>query len=443
MAILARELIINADFGPAPRHDLRRWRDMAGAVNKIKDIVTYVDKWYVDSTNVLHIFSKVYPYQQFVWQENKPNRQTATRYYYIYRNPKLRPIFEKFFGISVEAHFVLGTLTWINYKQFLGIDYPPGVFDPRFMVTLKDFDAFVVHYSQPMDVLRKMLLDSKERKMNEEFLFYFDSLRRYPMIFTKLKGKDSYICPVPTYLFWRVTDGVYYELLNQKGFDQAIGDGFKDYIGEVLAENQYPKSVQIIDADIFIRASFPKPDWIITKGHCAAFVECKAKRMTLKARTDLNASPATDEQLEKLAESVIQCYLAVIDAKNKSYKELAAIKTIYPIVVNMENWYIYGDMMSRLRTKVLEVARRKGIDEQIIRDLPYLTLSAQEFETLSVLLKSYSLEDIIQPFFDDPKYFQWQFITYLFDIFPKEARGYTLFGDNAIDVALSKLKVPS
>lgn len=441
LAILARELIINAPLtSGSSLHDLRNWKDIASAVNKVKAIDEGVSKKYVSQQNVLHILSKIYPHQQFVWQENKPNKQTMTRYYYIYRNDELRPIFEKFFGISVETHFVLGALAWLNYKQFLGLTYPPSGFDKNFTVTLEDYNLFLKHYAISLEELREELQSSTERKMNAEFFYYFDSLRRYPMILTKLNGVDSHICPVPTYLYWRVTDGIYYELVNEKGFDQAIGKGFKDYIGEVLAEQSYPTDIKVIDADKFISESLPKPDWILVQSETCAFVECKAKRMTLEARTDINVNPATETQLEKLAESIIQCYLAVLDAKERSYKQLGLMKTIFPMVVTMENWYIFGDVMALLDVKVKAVATKKGVDWTFIKDHPYLVLSAQEFETMSVLMKSKNLSEIVSPFLSDKKYEQWQFETYLFDKFPEESKSYELFKDNAIDIALAKLK---
>lgn len=443
LAILARELIINSTPSSLSLlHDLRQWKDVASAINKVKAIDEEISKRYVNQQNVLHMLSKLFPHQQFVWQENRPNKQTITRYYYIYRNPKLRPIFENFFGLSVEAHFVIGALAWLNYKKFLGLTYPPSGFDKGFTVTMQDYELFLKHYAISLDNLKQKLQDPTERKMNAEFFYYFDSLRRYPMVLTKLNGVDSHICPVPTYLYWRVTDGIYYELVNEKGFDQAIGDGFKDYIGEVLGEQAYPKSIQVIDADQFIAKKLPKPDWIVVQSDTCAFVECKAKRMTLEARTDINLNPATEEQLEKLAESIIQCYLAILDASARSYKELGSMKKIYPIVVTMENWYIFGDIMALLRKKVEKVAADKGVDRKLIESMPYLVLSSQEFETLSVILKSKTLDEIIEPFLSDGKYEQWQFATYLFDAFPQESKGYQLFKDNAIDIALAKLKRP-
>ena len=440
LAILARELIINStQTSLVLPHDFRNWTNIANAMNKLKAIENHIDTQRVNQDNVLHIVSKLFPVQQFVWQENRPNKQTLTRYYYIYRNPKLRPIFEKFFGISVEKHFILGTMAWINFMKFLGLDYPPQ-FDGQFNVTLTDYDKFLKHYSLTFDEMKQRLEDPDERRLDHEFFYYFDSLKKYPMIFTKVGGKPTYICPVPTYLFWRVTDGVYYELCNEKGFDQAIGDGFKDYIGEVLREQAYPETINIIDADIFVKASLPKPDWIFVSDSHAAFIECKAKRMRLDARMDINLSPGTVEQLEKLGQSVVQCYLAIQDAHKQSYEELKFVKKIYPIVVTMENWYVYGDIMAQLDIKAREIAATKGIDEQFINNSPYLVLSSQEFELLSVMLKTRSLEDILEPFFTNNKYHEWQFTSYLFDAFPNEPENYRVFNNNVLDEVLELLK---
>src|SRR6266702_404635 len=221
VAVLARELIINSRPSSLMLlHDLRQWNKLANAINMLKAIDEYIAQSYVDQGNVLHLISKIFPHQQFVWQENKPNIQTMTRYYYIYRNPKVRKIFEKYFGLSVEAHFILGMMAWANYKNFLGIEYPP-TFDTRFKLTNADYELFLKHYALTLEELQKRLQDPQERKMGPEFFYYFDSLRRYPMILTKINGKESHICPVSTYLYWRVTDGIYYELINEKGFDQG------------------------------------------------------------------------------------------------------------------------------------------------------------------------------------------------------------------------------
>ncbi len=440
VAILARELIINSTpTSLTLLHDFRSWNDIANAMNKLKAIENRIDTDRVNQGNVFHIISKLFPVQQFVWQENKPNKQTLIRYYYIYRNPKLRPIFENFFGISVEKHFMLGCIAWINFIKFLGLDYPPQL-DEKFNVTLADYDKFLKHYSLTLEEIKQHLGDPDERKLDQDFFYYFDSLKKYPMILTDVGNKPAYICPVPTYLFWRVTDGIYYELCHEKGFDQAIGDGFKDYIGEVLKEQAYPETINVIDADIFIKASLPKPDWIFVNDTQAAFIECKTKRMRLDARTDINLSPGTLEQIEKLGESVIQCYLAIQDANKQSYEELKTVKKIYPIVVTMENWYVYGDVMAQLGIKVREIAATKDIEEKFIDDNPYIVLSSQEFELLSVMLKTRSLESILEPFLTDTKYHEWQFTSYLFHAFPNEPENYKVFDDNILDTVLKALE---
>lgn len=440
-ATLVRELVINSTATSLTLpHDLRRWHDLASAVNKLKEIDEYISKNFLNQGNLMHALSKVVSHQQFVWQENRPNRQTMTRYYYIYRHARLRPIFEQYFGISVEAHFVLGTVAWMHYINYLSLDYPPSIVLPGVSLANTDYDLFLKSYSLPLEELKRRLNDPQERRMDSALFYYFDSLKRFPMILTRLNGKPSHICPVPTYLYWRVTDGIYYELVNENGFDQAIGSAFKDYCGEVLHAQPYSRAVKIIDADCYIDPNLPKPDWLIIDENAVAFVECKAKRMTLTARSDVNFNPATDEQLRKLAESVIQCYLALDNAKRKSYRELQAATKYFPVVVTMENWYVFGDVMGKLDQKVKELASQKGLDHQIISSNPYLVLAAQEFEAVSVLLRSVALADIVEPFLTDVKYHQWQFTSYLQDVFPEKIKNFQVFESSLLDIVIDRLK---
>jgi hypothetical protein len=328
LAILARELIINSTSTSLTLpHDLRRWNDLARAVNKLKNIDEYIPKHFLNQGNLMHALSKVVSYQQFVWQENRPNRQTMTRYYYIYRHPRLRPIFEQYFNISVEVHFVLGTAAWMHYSNYLGLDYPLSIDLPGTNLTDTDYNSFLKSYCLPLEELKRRLNDPQERRVDSASFYYFDSLKRFPIFLTRLDGNPSHVCPVPTYLYWRVTDGIYYELVNERGFDQAIGSAFKDYCGEVLNAQSYSRSVTVIDADSYIDSNLPKPDWLIIDEDSTAFVECKAKRMTLAARSNVNFSPATDEQLKKLAEAVIQCYLALVNARGSTTRYFPAIRT--------------------------------------------------------------------------------------------------------------------
>jgi hypothetical protein len=437
MAVLARELIIEGVL-TGPRHDLRQWKDLAAAVNKLKDIDEYISQHYVNQSNVEHIVTKVMAHQQFIWQENRPNRQTFNRYYFIYQHPQLRSIFEKFFGMSVEKYYAFAMITWGNYINNLGLNYPPNINLPKLGGTAADYELFIKHYALPLDELRKRLTDPSERHFGDDFFYYYDTLKTYPMILTEINGQPSHVCPVPTYLFWRTTDGIYYELVNEKGFGQALGEAYKSYIGEVLNQQTYSRKVTVLDADTYIKAELPKPDWLFIESDQAGFIECKAKRMTISAKNEMTLDTVTASQLTKLAESVVQCYKAIIDAKQRSYKELAGVKRYYPIVVTLESWFIQSSVSEKLEELVQKLATADGLDPKFLAKHPYIVVSSHEFENFVARLCDNQVGDIIEPYFDPTKYDRWAFDTYLRQAFPLK-KAYKLFPKNHIDIALEKI----
>ncbi len=439
MTVLAREVVINSATAGYTK-DLRKLRDFASALNKVKDIDNYIGEHYVDQGNVLHILSKLMSHQQFVWQENRPNHQTWNRYFTIYQHEQVRPIFEKFFGITVEKFFVFSMLVWYNYTQFLGMFYPPNIQMEQIGATLADYDLFIKNYSLPLDELRAKLADTtEERHLEPDFFYYYDSLKKYPLILSEMEGKPSHICPVPTYLYWRTTDGIYYELIGERGFDQALGEAFKNYIGDVINKQTYSRSVVVLDADTYIKPELPKPDWIFIDTDTALFIECKSKRMTMSAKTEPSYTPITEAQLKKLAESIIQCYKSIVDADKRNYKDLSKVKGLYPAVVTLESWYVVGDIAAKLKTEVLKEATRQSIGNEIIEEHPYLVLSAQDFENLVSVLRTKPLGEIIPPFFADPQYDEWQFDSYLGHVYPSESKGYKLFSKNFLTETIEKM----
>jgi hypothetical protein len=438
LAVLSRELIINSPLEGYSK-DLRKKRDLASALNKVKAIDDYIGEHFVNQSNIMHVVSKVMAHQQFVWQENRPNHQTWNRYYYIYQHKDVRPIFEKYFGISVEVFYCFSMIAWHNYTQFLGLNYPPNIQMEKIGATLDDYKLFIKNYALPLDELRTKLTDKAERHIDYDFFYYYDSLKKYPLILTKIDGQDTHICPIPTYLYWRTTDGVYYELLGQKGFDQALGEAFKTYIGEVINKQKYSRSLVTLDGDTFIAKGLPKPDWIMIDTDTALFIECKSKRMTIDAKNEHSFTPVTEAQLQKLAESVIQCYKALIDALQRKYTELSKVKNFYPMVVTLETWYIVGDIAAKLKAEVLKEASKAKIGSEIIEKYPYIVVSAHEFENSIIIIRNEKLGTIIPPFFDDKQYDEWQFDTYLSHVYPKTIGEHKLFDKNFLTEAIEKI----
>jgi hypothetical protein len=48
------------------------------------------------------------------------------------------------------------------------------------------------------------------------------------------QGNDAFVCPLVTLLYWRFTGGLYYEFVGVSEFANEFGEGFQNYVGDVI-----------------------------------------------------------------------------------------------------------------------------------------------------------------------------------------------------------------
>ena len=92
-------------------------------------------------------------------------------------------------------------------------------------------------------------------------------MRLYPLIKMTYQGKnDSIGCPIPTLFFWRVTSGLYYDIVGHKSFNRAFGKSFEDYVGAVLNKVYNQTKFDIIKETKYIvsKSTEDTVDWILT-----------------------------------------------------------------------------------------------------------------------------------------------------------------------------------
>jgi len=261
------------------------------------------------------------------------------------------------FGIDLDKYFLISLLLWNNYNQYLGFNYPPKLYLEKANISMNDYDNFLKKYALKLVDIKTLLKTEPEYQIDETFFHKYDSLRRYPLILTEISGTPTHICPIPTYLFWRTTDGIYYDLFDSlrtdkakfNEFSKALGNAYSCYVGELLEKQNYNRKVIAYDADKQIPFGDSKPDWFLVDSFSALFVECKTKRMLISAKTDFEYSKLTESELVILGEAVKQNYKAILDAGKRGYQFLIGVGKIFPIIVTMENWYIFGDIAAKLK----------------------------------------------------------------------------------------------
>ena len=132
----------------------------------------------------------------------------------------------------------------------------------------------------------------------------------------KHKGVETIVCPLPTLLFWRMTDGVYYEIYSHTNFGAYYGSAFEAYVGSVIAKSQHDHRFTVYPEEKYTIGKHEKRtvDWIIDDESATAFIECKTKRLRLAAKAELSSEEELDKELEIAAGFVAQVYRTIHDS---------------------------------------------------------------------------------------------------------------------------------
>jgi hypothetical protein len=225
---LCTELILNASEANTCPKTLKTWSWFAGAVNKLKSLENDIYKNLVGKENILVEVHRI-AHRQFPWQVGRPNNIFITRYFKIYSHPALAEILYRKLDLATQELFYIGFAFLGVYLDHFSLFYPPQIEIPR--ITIETLEKFLKHFSLDVTSLRQRLIADQE--MNEKFAYAYSSLRAYPLIRMTYQDKDSVACPLPTLFFWRLTNGVYYELYNEEGFAEAFGAAFQGYVGRL------------------------------------------------------------------------------------------------------------------------------------------------------------------------------------------------------------------
>lgn len=412
MAVLAKEVIINSQkYGS--RKSFLHWHFLSGAVNDLKSLENSITGIYVDKNNILSEVHRI-SHRQFKWQ-HPPDMNTIARYFVIFNDSKLNEIIKNKVGLSVEKIYLIGVAFIGFFLQKIALNYPPSIQIKD--LDLEELNIFLRHFSISFDKLKEKLIT--EQEYNEKFAYSYSSLTAYPLIRMEYGEKDSLVCPIPRYLYERFTSGLYYEICKEKNFDNTFGNSFQNYVGEILKRTH--DQVKIYSEKSYGNDS-RTVDWILSDQSSLLFIECKTKRLTLKAKVELESNLALDSQLDKIADFIIQVYKTIIEYTKGKYPNFKFDKSkkIYPLLVTLEDWYVFGDDLKKINKKVEEKLVKLKLPQDLLVKYPYSVCSAETFETLSQIIQQVGIVKVIDGKTKNKETVEWEMLTYLKDFFQKE-----------------------
>jgi len=432
LELLAKEIILNSPDRSACPKTLRRWRDFAGVVNKLRDLENNIAGRYQEifEQNIMLELYRI-AHRQFPWQR-PPSSSKFIRHFRIFSHPVLERLLQRRIGLKTNELYTLGLATSGHYLDTFELDYPPQFEIPG--VSAESIDRFVAHFSADIPTLKSEIISHKS--YDQDYAYTFNPLKVFPLIQVTLNGKPTLVAPLPTFLIRRFSEGIYYEICNEPGFPKAFGEAFQGYVGEAIQTiNENGKLIVLPEEEYFVgRNRKDSVDWIVADDSGCLLIECKTKRLRYGSKISLTSTEALDEDFDKMATFVLQAYKSRADCVDCRYNHWKPTEhEIFPVIVTLEDWYAFGDRIisQELDKRISSGLRAAGINPSIIEQAPYTVCSVGDLERAIQIMYRVGINKFMQGKTTGEKRL-WTLDSFMRDEFPTEFRRLreNLFADD-------------
>jgi hypothetical protein len=355
-------------------YSLKNFTNLGHIINRIRNLDNLIVRNNLGPTIIITKELFRIAHRQFKWQETI-DIHFLYRYYKIFSHPSISSLLKKEFSLDARELLLTGLVVLNGFHKAPITILPVESSIPY--ITEKMISTFFDHFS--FDLNERNKLTKNLPALNEQLFYNFSPLQKYPIIISENRA----FCPITTYLIWRITNGLYYDLVNKKGFDQPFGESFQSYTGIVLNKtltNNYKIHPEVVYSKPEKRSS----DWIVIKDDVTVFIECKTKRLKLGSKTQLIKEDDILDDINLMAKFILQGYKSINDALNNCLPELSITdrSSTFLVIVTLEDWFIqlYPDSELLLSNKIKSLMQSSKIELNIIDEIPYYILSIDQIE---------------------------------------------------------------
>lgn len=368
------------------RHSFRKFQNLSSAIDDLRLIRDKIDSSLGDQHDeVFREFFRLI-HKQSPWQEEF-NMTFTYRFFKVFSHPVLDNLIKKKTGLTTKELYNAGILM---------TGYFMNNFDSPFIIESKVKEI----PTEKLNLLVKFLsIESTElikkfkgkMEINNQFLYNFNPLRAHPL----LVHKRRLYCPIPNYLFWKITNGIYYDIVDNKSFANAIGKSFEDYCGKVLRKGISKSSIEIIPEITYGKPEKKTCDWILKQENTYLFIECKASRLKLGSKIKLTKTDDIEKDINRMVDCVFQAYKSLNDVlKNKVENIIIPENSnIFIAILTLEEWFITLNPIydNQIRILVSQKLEKNNIDS-IIMKYPYVINAISLFETQIQVIDAFGIE---------------------------------------------------
>lgn len=420
LAFVAKALIINSNDHRAKDFKDKGMFDTANIYNNLWDPA--ID---VPETEELEIRQKAadgliirISNQQFPFQIGVRHLLPRTQYLFeeipkTLKNPKfnVQKEIEKIYGLTIKEILIVGfSIFAASVGGFLNPDNLTDTEseDLKRWLTKDRVDKLSTILTADYSTLRDLFSRFDTEKGMEQFSF--NPLRTYPLVKTQVAGV---VVPVPRFILERITNGVYYSLMDafkKSGKDNILleffgKELFERYVG-ILLEQKYDPS-KLLPEWKYGKTESRTPDWIIIEGNSAILIECKTSGISLEAKSWADLETVQDSLRIRAAHGILQMenFIQLVQKKQNGLEKLFHIKKFYKVIVTYDRIFLSGSPSIR---NLID----KELEKVSVKDKDYHVISIDELEKLIPVLDKYYFSDLMDQKMSDD---QWS--TFDFDLF--------------------------
>lgn len=394
--ILTKELILNG--AAVGRYSLREWSRLAKAVNMLRELENDLHGEFreIMQPNILLEMYRI-SHRQFPWQR-RPDERVLVRYFKIFGHADFAEMLENTMQTTASELYTFGLALIGNYMTTFGFNSTGRIDIPN--VRQSSWDAFKENFASTLPQLKQDI--AATQAIDQGYAYKVNPLRYKPLIRLEFNGQQNLVAPIPTFLYQAITEGVYYKLINGRDFPNTFGKAFARYVGEVLNVCNIRQNYTVLPEEEYHIGTqrHDTVDWIVSDASGDLFIECKAKKLRQESRVRIASRESLEGDLEVMSDAVVQVYETMNDALNGAYprwrnRELP----IYPIIVTLEEWYLYGMYGDKLLPVIDRKAREKlaalNIGLSLLDQHPYSILSINDLELAIQFIERRSINVIM------------------------------------------------
>ncbi len=423
--ILARELVLNATR--MGTRSLKEWDDLATSLNWIRQLenTAYAGNGVEQIDAMLELHRTVH--RQFPWQMDHGDRPVM-RALKIFGETAVDAIVVRKFGMTTRQFMRLGMAVYGSFQTNWHMSVKQDC--SLLGISREAADAFFDRITCTLEQLKEET--EKYRSYGRNWLYTWNPLQAKPLVSVSPIFGDHVLCPIPRYLGRRVSVGIFYDLIGSTGFDNAFGDSFQSYVGDIIRLTcSSPPFVSVPERPYGVGSKkMHGVDWILSDHTAHLFIECKTKRLTMGAKT-LSDPIALEADIIVMATAIVQHYRNVRDALDSKTSWVPDGLPIFLLVLTLEDWLIFSlrvdEMLSNHVRRLLIDA---CIPERVLEEMPYTIASAQEFEIATQIIAQAGICSFMARK-TMPEWRKWLLFQFARTVFEEEMRrvNWCLFDD--------------